>query len=86
MRGDQDRVEIKRVIIIIIIFSFVFASFPNLASRHFLFQASTAQTIAKGRTRDCASPWERLVKSMSRDSARDKRARTCLLHGDYGDV
>lgn len=33
----------------LLLFFFVFAPFPNLASRHFLFQASTAQTIAKGR-------------------------------------
>lgn len=26
------------------------------------------------------------MKSMSRDSARDKHARTCLLYGDYGNV
>lgn len=31
----------------------------------------------------CASPWERLMKSMSRDNARDKVAHMCLLYDDY---
>lgn len=61
---------------------FDLAKFEIVAS---FFEHERYKQLRKRDAQLCASPWERLVKSMSRDNARDKIAYTCLLYDDCDD-